>query len=58
MTAAAPGVLRRPREQVPFTPPAISVLRSERNRGAFIVDAVMAAYREVDERKFLLRRVR
>lgn len=59
MTQAAPGVLRRPRAQVPFTlSTPIVVQRPVRDRGAFIVDAVFDAFGEAEERKHLANRLR
>lgn len=54
MTAAAPGVRRRPAAEVPFTPVAIAVLRPVRDRGGFIVAAVQDAW-DYDERELLRR---
>jgi hypothetical protein len=59
VTTAAPGVLRRPRAQVPFTlRTPITVVRRVRDRGQFIVDAVMDGFSEAEERKHLANRLR
>lgn len=55
MTTAAPGVLRRPRADVPFTPIAISVMRPVRDHGQFIVDASFDAKSEIEEQKAEIR---
>ena len=59
LEAAAPGVLRRPRSQVPETLRSpISVPRRVRDRGQFIIDAVLDGFNEAEERKHLANRLR
>jgi hypothetical protein len=53
------GVKRRRKADVPPTlTKSVSVLRHERNRGQFVIDAVFENFREALERKFLAARLR
>lgn len=60
MTAAAPGVLRRPRLEVPETLTVpISVFRpAERDHGQFVVDAAVESLRAPDDLQTFKRRRR
>jgi hypothetical protein len=60
VTAVKPGVHRRSKRagEVPFTPTPITVMRPVRDRGQFIVDAVVDGFTEAEDRKHLANRLK
>jgi hypothetical protein len=59
MTIVKPGVLRRKKDDVPETlTKSITVLRPKRDRGQFILDAVLDGFTEAEDRKHLANRLK